>query len=95
MTERRSFVKVASAWIAVAPENLPVFGAIVSGLHVAGVAGPLVDALAVLAVVARVFQSLVHVCFVPTNRMASVRFTFFFVQVLCFAWLIGIMVGSV
>jgi uncharacterized MAPEG superfamily protein len=73
-------------------ENLPVFGAIVFGLHVGNVASTLVDALAVTVLVARILQSLVHVCFVQTNAVAAVRFTLFFVQFACFVWLIGIIV---
>jgi uncharacterized MAPEG superfamily protein len=73
-------------------ENLPVFGAIVFGLHVGQVAGTLVDALAVTVVVARVFQSLVHSCFVHSNAVASWRFGFYFVQFICFVWLTGIIV---
>ena len=71
-------------------ENLPVFGAIVFGLYVANVTGALVDALATIVLVARVFQSLVHVCFVHTNAVASWRFGFFFVQFICFFWLLGL-----
>jgi uncharacterized MAPEG superfamily protein len=68
-------------------ENLPVFGAIVFGLYVGNVAGALVNALAVAVLVARIMQSLVHVCFVQTNTLTSVRFGFFFVQILSFLWL--------
>jgi uncharacterized MAPEG superfamily protein len=74
-------------------ENLPVFGAIVFALHVGNVAGGLVDALSVTILAARVCQSLVHVCFVHTNTVASVRFTFFFVQFLCFLWLIAMILA--
>jgi hypothetical protein len=56
------------------------------------VASTLVDALAVTVLVARILQSLVHVCFVQTNAVAAVRFTLFFVQFACFVWLIGIIV---
>ena len=73
-------------------ENLPVFGAIVFGLYVANVASALVNALTVIVLVSRIFQSLVHVCFVHTNTVASVRFAFFFVQFVCFLWLLGIIV---
>jgi uncharacterized MAPEG superfamily protein len=73
-------------------ENLPVFGAIVFGLHVGQVAGTLVDALAVTVVIARVFQSLVHSCFVHSNAVASWRFGFYFVQFICFVWLTGLIV---
>lgn len=73
-------------------ENLPVFGAIVFALYVGKVTGALVDALTVMVLVTRVLQSLVHVCFVHTNAVASWRFGFFFVQFICFFWLIGIIV---
>jgi uncharacterized MAPEG superfamily protein len=73
-------------------ENLPVFGAIVFALHVGNVAGNLVDILAITILIARVMQSLVHVCFTQTNTMASIRFGFFFVQMVGFLWLIGMIV---
>ena len=50
-------------------ENLPVFGAIVFGLHVGNVSGVLVNTLAVVVLVARILQSLVHVCFDQTNTV--------------------------
>ena len=55
-------------------ENLPVFGAIVFGLHVGNVSGVLVNTLAVAILVARIMQSLVHVCFDQTNAVTFVRF---------------------
>ena len=73
-------------------ENLPVFGAIVFALHVGNVAGTLVDILAIAILIARVMQSLVHVCFTQTNTMASIRFGFFFVQMVGFLWLTGMIV---
>jgi uncharacterized MAPEG superfamily protein len=75
-------------------ENLPVFGAIVFGLYVGNVSSAFVDALAITVLVARIMQSLVHVCFVQTNAVASVRFGFFFVQILSFLWLIGILIAT-
>ena len=75
-------------------ENLPVCGAIVFCLEVGNVTGTLVDTLATTVLVARICQSLVHVCFVHTNTVASVRFSFFFVQFICFLWLIGIIVAA-
>ena len=75
-------------------ENLPVFGAIVLGLYVGNVAGAFVNALAVAVLVARIMQSLVHVCFVQTNTVTSVRFGFFFVQIVSFLWLIGILLSK-
>jgi uncharacterized MAPEG superfamily protein len=76
-------------------ENLPVFGAIVLGLQVGNVAGTVVNGLAVAILVARVMQSLVHVGFVQTNTVAAVRFGFFFVQLVGFLWLIGILLIKV
>ena len=71
-------------------ENLPVFGAIVFALYVGNVTSSLVNVLAIAILIARMLQSLVHVCFVQTNTMASIRFAFFAVQVIGFLWLIGI-----
>jgi uncharacterized MAPEG superfamily protein len=75
-------------------ENLPVFGAIVFALHVAQVSGTMVDVLAVTVLAARLCQSLVHVCFVHTDTVASWRFGFYFVQFICFAWMIGLLVAA-
>ena len=72
-------------------ENLPVFGAIVFALHVGNVASSFVNVLAVAVLVARIMQSLVHVCFVQTNTVAAVRFGFFFVQIVSFLCLTGIL----
>ena len=65
-------------------ENLPVFGAIVFGLYVGNVAGAFVKCAGSRDSVARIRQSLVHVCFVQTNTAASVGFGFFFVQIVSF-----------
>ena len=72
-------------------ENLPVFGAIVFGLYVGNVGSVLINALAVAVLFARIMQSLVHVCFIQTNTVSAVRFGFFFVQIVSFLWLIGIL----
>jgi uncharacterized MAPEG superfamily protein len=71
-------------------ENLPVFGAIIFALYVGNVTSSLVNVLAIAILIARMLQSLVHVCFVQTNTVASIRFTFFSVQIISFFWLIGI-----
>jgi uncharacterized MAPEG superfamily protein len=75
-------------------ENLPVFGAIVFALYVTGVSSPAVDTLAISILVARVMQSLIHVCFVQTNAVVLFRFTFFSVQLFSFAALITIAIRS-
>jgi uncharacterized MAPEG superfamily protein len=76
-------------------ENLPVFGAIVLALHVSGAGGTTVNGVSVAILAARVVQSLVHVCLVQTNTVASVRFAFFLVQVAGFLWLAAIVVSRV
>ena len=68
-------------------ENLPVYGAIVLAAQSARVDDPVLDALACVVLAARVVQSLVHISFVQTNRVVSVRFSFFFVQFICMAWM--------
>ncbi len=69
-------------------ENLAVFGAIVFALYVSGVDSATANAVTVVILVARIIQSLVHVCFVQTNVATSVRFGFFFIQMVGFLWLI-------
>lgn len=75
-------------------ENLPVFGAIVFALHASGVSGPAVSVLSASILVARVLQSLVHVCFVQTNAAVALRFAFFFVQLMCFFALVFMVVRT-
>jgi uncharacterized MAPEG superfamily protein len=73
-------------------ENLPVFGAIVFAIHVSGIRGAAVDYPSIAVLAARVAQSLVHVSFVQTDAVASVRFSFFSIQLACFLWLIALLV---
>jgi len=73
-------------------ENLPVFGAIVLALQVGNVAGTIVDGLSIAILGARIVQSLVHVCFVQTDAMVSIRFGFFSVQIVSFICLVAIIV---
>jgi uncharacterized MAPEG superfamily protein len=64
-------------------ENLPVFAAVVFAVYAAGVENGLIDTLALCVPVARMGQTLVHVALPETNRNVSIRFAFFFVQILC------------
>jgi len=73
-------------------ENLPVFGAIVLALHVAGVGGRVVDVLSGAVLVSRVLQSLVHVSHSQTDAFVSVRFSLLCVQLVSFAALLVILV---
>lgn len=71
-------------------ENLPVFGALV--LTLSGIRNSIVDGIAIGVLVARVIQSLIHVCFVQTNVVVSLRFTFFFLPLIGLLWLALIVV---
>jgi uncharacterized MAPEG superfamily protein len=73
-------------------ENLPVFGAIVLALYVAGIGGRVVDVLSVFVLVSRVLQSLVHVSHVQTDGFVAVRFSLLCVQLVSFAALIVLVV---
>jgi hypothetical protein len=74
-------------------ENLPVFGAVVFALQAAHATGSMVDTLATIVLVARIVQSLVHVCWRVTDRTVSLRFSFYLVQAACFIAL-GVIAAS-
>jgi uncharacterized MAPEG superfamily protein len=69
-------------------ENLPVFGAIVYLISTIHLRGPLVDALCIATLAARVVQSLVHISHEQTNSFVAVRFSFYSVQLVSFLVLI-------
>ncbi len=71
-------------------ENLPVFAVLVYLLRAWDVVNPAVDPLCAAIMAARIPQSLVHVCFVQGNRVVSVRFAFYLVQLLSFCALIAL-----
>jgi len=73
-------------------ENLPVFAVLVYVLRAFGIVSPAVDPLCTVILAARIPQSLVHVCFAQTDRVVSVRFAFYFVQLLSFCALIVLIV---
>ncbi len=70
-------------------ENLPVFGAIVYLVTAIGLTGPLVDALCIATLAARIVQSCVHISHVQTNAFVAVRFSFYSVQLVSFLVMIG------
>jgi len=74
-------------------ESLPVYGAIVLAARAGGVDARVLDILAVTLLVARVIQSTIHISFAQTNRVVSVRFSFFFLQFICMTWM-GIHVAA-
>jgi uncharacterized MAPEG superfamily protein len=63
-------------------ENLPVFGAAVYCATLAGAQGSLLDAFALIVLIARIGQTTVHLSVAQTNAAASLRFGLFLVQVL-------------
>ena len=64
-------------------ENLPVYGAVVLCATAAQVNDGLLDVLAAILLGARILQTVTHLSFRQTDAIASLRFTFFVVQVLC------------
>lgn len=76
-------------------ENLPLFTVVVFALYASGVSSPAADFLACIALGARVLQSLAHISTVQTDRIVTIRFTFFFVQLISFAGIAGlVLVGA-
>jgi len=72
-------------------ENLPVYGAIVVAIIVSGVRSETLDILAIVLLVARVFQTITHIVFEQTNNVVGIRFAFFLTQLVCMFWM-GIIV---
>lgn len=65
-------------------ENLPVYSALAVLIVATGVNDRMLDYLAVTVLVARILQTSVHIGFSETNVAVGARFTFFFVQLICF-----------
>ncbi|TFH29839.1 MAG: MAPEG family protein [Myxococcales bacterium] len=68
-------------------ENLPIYGAIVLAIVVSDAHSSALDILALTLIAARVVQTLIHVSWEQTNLLASLRFGFFFVQLICMFWM--------
>jgi uncharacterized MAPEG superfamily protein len=73
-------------------ENLPIYAAIVVVIVASGVRSPMLDTIAVVMLVARVLQTVTHVAVEQTDGVVAVRFTFFFIQIVCMAAM-GILVA--
>jgi uncharacterized MAPEG superfamily protein len=73
-------------------ENLPVYAAIVVVILATRYQSATLDLLAVSLLIARVFQTVIHVAFTETNVAVGVRFGFFLVQIVCMFWM-GILVA--
>jgi uncharacterized MAPEG superfamily protein len=74
-------------------ENLPVYGAIVLVLALTGAGGRAFDVPALILLTARVGQSVTHIAFEQTDRVAAFVFGFYFVQALCMFWMMGVVVA--
>jgi len=99
LSEFRADVQHGSEWYrramrahANCVENLPVYAAVVVAIVASGVRDSMLDTLAVVLLAARVLQTVTHVAVEQTDPVVAVRFTFFFVQIVCMAGM-GIIVG--
>jgi uncharacterized MAPEG superfamily protein len=75
-------------------ENLPVFIAIVYVIDRVGLQSPLLDALALTVLGARIVQSSVHIALVQTDNVIFVRFGFFFAQVVAMISMVAVLFMS-
>jgi uncharacterized MAPEG superfamily protein len=73
-------------------ENLPLFTVVVFALYATGTSSPAADWMATIALAARVCQSLVHIATVQTDGIVTIRFSFFFAQLLCFIGIAAVVV---
>jgi len=75
-------------------ENLPVYGAIVVAVVASGLKSDLLDELAILLLIARVLQTVVHIALPTSNSSVGIRFAFFFTQLVCMATMLVVVVSS-
>ncbi|MFZ1883262.1 MAG: MAPEG family protein [Rhodoplanes sp.] len=64
-------------------ENLPIYTALVVVLLAIHADTPVLDALAIIILVARILQTVIHLSLEQTNTVAALRFACFFIQALC------------
>lgn len=63
-------------------ENLPIYTAIVVVLVATDTQSPILDILAILLLIARFMQTIVHIGFKQSNIVVGFRFFFFFTQLI-------------
>ncbi len=63
-------------------ENLPIYTALVVVIVATDIHSPFLDALAILLLVARIIQTIIHIGFEQSNVIVGLRFFFFFTQLL-------------
>lgn len=68
-------------------ENLPIYTAIVVPIALYHIDSGVLNALAIIILIARIFQSLTHILFAFTNLTVGVRFVFFATQLVAMIWM--------
>lgn len=75
-------------------ENLPIYTAIVVVIVATGLRSSILDSLAILLLIARVMQTIIHIGFKQSIVVVGIRFFFFFIQLICMICM-GIVVAMV
>ncbi|MDJ0513042.1 MAG: MAPEG family protein [Methyloceanibacter sp.] len=68
-------------------ESLPIFGALVLIAAVAGIDTPRLDQLAIVILIARIAQSVLHMALPVTNTTVLIRGALFGLQLFSFLWM--------
>lgn len=64
-------------------ENLPIYTAIVVVIVATDTGSPILDTLAILLLVARIMQTIIHIGFEQSSVVVGFRFSFFLTQLIC------------
>ena len=64
-------------------ENLPIYTVVVIALLVTSAESPWLDGVAIILLIARIVQSLLHIGLQPTELVAAARFGFYAIQIVC------------
>ena len=75
-------------------ESLPVFTVVVFALCASSISSAPANALAAVVLAARVCQSIVHISTEQTDRVVTVRFSFFFLQLACMLAMAGLVIAQ-
>lgn len=75
-------------------ENLPIYTAIVVVIVATDARSPILDIQAIVLLVARIVQTIIHIGFKQSNMAVGFRFFFFFIQLICMIGM-GVMAAMV
>ena len=64
-------------------ENLPIYTVVVIALLVTSAESPWLDGVAIILLIARIVQSLLHIELQQTELVAAARFGFYAIQIVC------------